>query len=89
MESEDEVRDSMISQINEHLDLLNNEKLATVMFFLNRLESESEDDSSEDEEDSSEDSSDEEFAEPTLDPNSEEYQQLVAKLSNIALPPLN
>lgn len=87
MESEDEVRDSMISQINGHLDLLNNENLATVILFLNNLESE--EDSSEDDEDSSEDSSDEEFAEPALDPNSEEYQQLVAKLSNIALPPLN
>ena len=42
----------------------------------------------EDEDDSDEDDSSEN-EEPPMDPNSEEYKQLVSKLSTIALPPIS
>lgn len=80
MDSYEENRQTMIEQINEELEVLDNEDLATIIAFISNL-----DDYTEEEEESDSD----EYEEPDVDPNSKEYKQLVSKLSNIALPPLS
>ena len=84
MDSDDENRTTMIAQINEHLEILDNDDLGAVIAFLSNLQYS--DDSDEDDSDEDESS---DYEEPPLDPNSEEYKQLVSKLSSMTLPPIS
>lgn len=86
MDSYEENRQTMIAQINENLEVLDNEDLALIIAFMSNI-----DDYTDEDESDSYDSDDDEYVvdESAMDPNSKEYKKLVSKLSTIALPPIS